>query len=75
MVIDIFSNVILKTKFEYYLRSYTFCGNIPQKAVSHMSVHCHEQSYPLKCQTKIAADDILFFYFYLLKKIRLDFFM
>ena len=28
---------------------------------------------PLKRQTKIAADDILIFYFYLLKKIRLDF--
>ena len=26
-------------------------------------------------QTKIAADDTLFFYFYLSKKIRLDFFM
>ena len=29
--------------------------------------------YPLKCQTKSAADDILIFYCYLLKKIRLDF--
>ena len=28
---------------------------------------------PLKRQTKIAADDTLIFYFYLLKKIRLDF--
>ena len=28
---------------------------------------------PLKGQTKIAADDILIFYFYLSKKIRLDF--
>ena len=28
---------------------------------------------PLKCQTKIAADDILIFYYYLSKKIRLDF--
>ena len=28
---------------------------------------------PLKRQTKIAADDNLIFYFYLLKKIRLDF--
>ena len=28
---------------------------------------------PLKCQTKISAEDILNFYFYLLKKIRLDF--
>ena len=27
---------------------------------------------PLKPQTKIAADDILIFYFYLSKKIRLD---
>ena len=27
---------------------------------------------PLKRQTKIAADDILIFYFYLSKKIRLD---
>ena len=26
-----------------------------------------------KCQAKIAADDILIFYLYLLKKIRLDF--
>ena len=32
-------------------------------------------SEPLEWQTKIAADDILLFYFYLLKKIRLDFFM
>ena len=30
-------------------------------------------SEPFKPQTKIAADDILFFYFYLSKKIRLDF--
>ena len=29
--------------------------------------------YPLKRQTKIAADDILIFYFYLSKKIKLDF--
>ena len=29
----------------------------------------------LKRHTKIAADDILIFYFYLSKKIRLDFFM
>ena len=28
---------------------------------------------PLKCQTKIAADNILILYFYLSKKIRLDF--
>ena len=28
---------------------------------------------PLKHQTKIAADEFLIFYFYLLKKIRLDF--
>ena len=28
---------------------------------------------PLKRQTKISADDILIFYFYLSKKIRLDF--
>ena len=28
---------------------------------------------PLKRQTKIAADDIIIFYFYFLKKIRLDF--
>ena len=28
---------------------------------------------PLKCQTKIAADDILIFHFYHSKKIRLDF--
>ena len=27
----------------------------------------------LKCQTKIAADDLIIFYFYLSKKIRLDF--
>ena len=27
--------------------------------------------YPLKCQTKIAADDILFFYLFFSKKIRL----
>ena len=27
---------------------------------------------PLECQIKIAADDTLFFYFYLLKKIKLD---
>ena len=27
---------------------------------------------PFKCQTKIAADGILIFYFYLSKKIRLD---
>ena len=27
----------------------------------------------LKCQTKIVANDILIFYFYLSKKIRLDF--
>ena len=31
------------------------------------------QFQPLKRQTKIAADDILIFYFYLSKKIRLDF--
>ena len=30
-------------------------------------------SYPVKRQTKIAADDILILYFYLLKEIRLDF--
>ena len=29
--------------------------------------------YPLQCQTKIATEDILIFYFYLLKKMRLDF--
>ena len=29
---------------------------------------------PFKRQTKIATDDILNFYFYLLKEIRLDFF-
>ena len=28
--------------------------------------------YHLECQTKIAADNILIFYFYLLQKIRLD---
>ena len=28
--------------------------------------------FPLKCQTKIAADDTLFFYFYLSKEIRLN---
>ena len=28
----------------------------------------------LQCETKIATDDILIFYFYLSKKIRLDFF-
>ena len=43
------------------------------------SIHCHTGNEllaePLKRQTKIAADDILIFYFYLLKKIRLDFFM
>ena len=31
------------------------------------------KSKSLKRQTKIAADDILFFYFYLSKKIRFDF--
>ena len=30
-------------------------------------------TYPLKRQTNIAGDDILIFYFYLSKKIRLDF--
>ena len=29
-------------------------------------------SYPIKCPTKIAADDTLFFYFCLSKEIRLD---
>ena len=29
--------------------------------------------YPLKRETKVAADDILIFYLYLSKKIRLDF--
>ena len=33
----------------------------------------HRNPLPLKRQTKIAADDILVFYFYLSKKIRLDF--
>ena len=33
----------------------------------------HILKEPLKCQTKIAADDILIFYFYLSKKIWLDF--
>ena len=32
-----------------------------------------QSTQPLKRQTKIAADDILIFYFYLSKKIRLDF--
>ena len=32
-------------------------------------------SHTVKCQAKIEADDILVFYFYLSKKIRLDFFM
>ena len=31
--------------------------------------------YPLQWQTKIADDNILIFYYYLLKKIRLDFFL
>ena len=31
------------------------------------------QNQPLKSQTKIAADDILIFYFYLSKKTKLDF--
>ena len=47
--------------------SVPFCGR---------HIKLEEQSYqckPLKCQTKIAADDILIFYFYLLKKLRLDF--
>ena len=35
-------------------------------------LHCMYFSKPLKRQTKIAADDILIFYFYLSKKIRLD---
>ena len=34
--------------------------------------HLQNLHKPLKRQTKIAADDILIFYFYLLKKIRLD---
>ena len=33
----------------------------------------YNNSKPIKRQTKIAADDILIFYFYLSKKIRLDF--
>ena len=36
-------------------------------------LHCFRISLPLKRQTKIAADDNLIFYFYLSKKIRLDF--
>ena len=35
-------------------------------------IHVHQQG-ALKRQTKIAADDILIFYFHLSKKIRLDF--
>ena len=35
-------------------------------------LYYQQGSKSLKCQTKIAADDILDFYFYLLKKIRLD---
>ena len=31
-----------------------------------------EDDLPLKRRTKVAADDILIFYFYLSKKIRLD---
>ena len=33
----------------------------------------YNRTEPLKLQTKNAADDILIFYFYLSKKIRLDF--
>ena len=46
----------------------------------HLELHCLQIQLvsflvllTLKCQTKIAADDILIFYFYLSKKIRLDF--
>ena len=35
--------------------------------------HCSDAYQPLKRQTKTAADDVLIFYFYLSKKIRLDF--
>ena len=37
------------------------------------TVHRRPIPYPLDHQTKIAADDILIFYIYLSKKIRLEF--
>ena len=39
----------------------------------HTGLHTHAVEFnPQKRQTKIAADDTLFFYFYLSKEIRLD---
>ena len=47
----------------------------PPAAMKHFvkSLALCNLSFIFRCQTKIAADDILIFYFYLSKKIRLDF--
>ena len=48
---------------------FTFRDGIYQsETLQVVTFHCE----PIKHQTKIAADDILIFFFYLLKKIRLD---
>ena len=48
-------------------------SNVQLHLVQHNSVVLTMECKPLKRQTKIEADDILIFYFYLSKKIRLDF--